>query len=225
MNENCCVLVPVLSSIEPECERGLTELSRRGYKLRVMRGATCIDQVRSLMATEALEAGFEDLMWIDADVAFSPDDVDKLRLHDLDFVCGLYTKKGAPGLACRMKPGTGEVTMGEGGGLIEIQYAAMGFTLTRAAIYQRLNSFESMPPCLGNHERRMRPYFLPMVFDGEYLAEDYAFSWRASGWGFTPMADTTIRLYHIGRYAYSYEDLAGRQRVPTVQLAVQPAVK
>jgi GT2 family glycosyltransferase len=35
-----------------------------------------------------------------------------------------------------------------------------------------------------------------------YLAEDYAFCERARQCGFKIMADTTIRLWHIGEYAY-----------------------
>jgi hypothetical protein len=39
-----------------------------------------------------------------------------------------------------------------------------------------------------------------------YLAEDYAFFERARRAGHRIMADTTIRLRHIGRYGYSWED-------------------
>ncbi len=44
-----------------------------------------------------------------------------------------------------------------------------------------------------------------------YLAEDYAFCERARQCGFKIMADTSIRLWHIGEYAYGWED-AGSQR-------------
>jgi len=42
-----------------------------------------------------------------------------------------------------------------------------------------------------------------------YLAEDFAFSHRARAAGLKIMADTTIRLGHIGPYAYSWEEAGG----------------
>jgi hypothetical protein len=77
----CVVLVPVGQSVEPWCEEGLRELEKRGYEVRRVRGFSAIDVGRSQMATDALAAGFEELMWIDSDIAFSVDDVEKLRRH------------------------------------------------------------------------------------------------------------------------------------------------
>jgi hypothetical protein len=59
------------------------------------------------------------------------------------------------------------------------------------------------------------PYFLPLLLpDGTghwYLGEDFAFSERARRAGFAIMADTRIRLNHIGKCSYSWED-AGSDR-------------
>jgi hypothetical protein len=42
-----------------------------------------------------------------------------------------------------------------------------------------------------------------------FLAEDYSFCYRARQCGFRIMADTTIRLLHVGTYAYRWEDAGG----------------
>ena len=62
------------------------------------------------------------------------------------------------------------------------------------------------------------PFFLPLcVPDGRggtrYLTEDYSFSHRLHQIGVTPMADTTIKLYHFGKYGFSFEDLGPRPNV------------
>ena len=44
-----------------------------------------------------------------------------------------------------------------------------------------------------------------------YLADDYSFCERARQCGYKIMADTSIRLWHIGEYAYGWED-AGLDR-------------
>ena len=33
-------------------------------------------------------------MWIDSDVVFYTDDLERLRAHKLPLVCGIYAKKG-----------------------------------------------------------------------------------------------------------------------------------
>jgi hypothetical protein len=61
----------------------------------------------------------------------------------------------------------------------------------------------------------MIPFFQPLVVpDGAghwYLAEDYSFCYRARECGYAIMADTTIRLMHIGTYAYGWEDAGGER--------------
>ena len=60
-----------------------------------------------------------------------------------------------------------------------------------------------------------------------YLGEDFAFSERAIQAGFKVHADTRIRLRHIGRYAYQWEDAGGEiQRHPRYKFLVnQPGEK
>src|SRR5215813_4903128 len=92
--KRCVVLVPVGSYVEPDCDRALSQLEARGYVVRRVYGYAAIDQARSQMATDALAEGFDELMWIDADIGFDPDSVDRLRDHGLPISCGIYPKKG-----------------------------------------------------------------------------------------------------------------------------------
>ena len=209
----CVVLAPVGSHIEPECDAALYELQRRGYEVRRVRGYAAIDQGRNQMATDALADGFTETMWIDSDVAFHPDAVDQLRAHRLPIVCGIYPQKGRRALSCHMLPTTQRLIFGEGGGLVEILYAATGFLLVRRCVYEDLQMTLNLPLCNERFARPMVPYFQPLVrpdHNGHwYLAEDFAFSERARRCGYRIMADSTIRLKHIGAYGFSWED-AGR---------------
>ena len=82
----CIVLVPVAGHIESECERALVALEKRGYVVRRVAGYAAIDQGRSQMATDALAQGFDELMWIDSDVAFDPDERSEVELHGREYV-------------------------------------------------------------------------------------------------------------------------------------------
>lgn len=189
------------------------QLEARGYVVRRVFGYAAIDQARSQMATDALADGFDELMWIDADIGFDPDAVDRLRAHGLPIACGIYPKKGQRALACNLLNDTDKVTFGKEGGLFEIAYAATGFLLTRRQVYADIERALRLPTCNQRFNRPIVPYFLPLLLeDGEghwYLGEDFAFSERARRAGHKVIADTTIRLTHIGRYGYSWEDAGG----------------
>ncbi len=77
-NKQCAILTPVYNTPERRTEDALLELSRRGYTVRYLIGCSDIVLARSVMATEAVEDGFAETMWIDADIDFDPDDVDRL---------------------------------------------------------------------------------------------------------------------------------------------------
>lgn len=207
------ILVPVGSHIEPECERGLARLESRGYTVRRVYGYAAIDQARSQMATDALAEGFDELIWVDSDVAFEPEAIDRLREHRLPMVCGIYPKKGVRALSCHLAPNTPQVVFGAGGGLLEILYAATGFLLTRREVYETMQRVLALPVCNEDFSKPIVPYFLPLIAERNgkpwYLGEDFAFSERARRAGFTVMADTTIRLRHMGRYGYTWEDAGG----------------
>ena len=71
----------------------LRELENRGYVVRRTPGYSAIDVARNELAFKALQDGFAETMWIDADIGFEPDSVDRLRSQDLPIVCGIYPKK------------------------------------------------------------------------------------------------------------------------------------
>lgn len=206
----CVVLVPVGDNIHPACESGLAELERRGYAVWRVSGYAAIDQGRNQMSTDALNKGFEVTMWIDSDIGFESDDVDRLLSLNRPLVCGIYPKKGLRELASHMLPGTKEIVFGRNGGLIEIKYAGAGFLMVRREVYESIQTKLELPVCNTSFRRPMIPFFLPMTIlqanHHWYLAEDYAFCERARQSGFKIIADSTIRLYHYGSYGYSWED-------------------
>jgi hypothetical protein len=204
------VLVPFSGFIHPGCERALQELERRGYPVRRVGGYAAIDQGRNQMATDALLDGFDETMWIDSDVEFHPEGVDQLRAHGLPICCGVYPQKGRRALACHVIPGTQQVVFGQAGGLNELLYAGTGFLHVRRHVYLTVQHRLGLPVSNERFGAPMIPFFQPLLHpieDGTwYLAEDYAFCERARQCGFKIVADTTIRLWHVGHYTYGWED-------------------
>ena len=206
----CVILVPFASYITPACERGLSELQRRGYEVWRVGGHSAIDQGRNQMATDALAAGFQETFWIDSDIDFPADAVERLRGYGLPITSGIYARKRARAFGNQTLPGTTRLSVGQGGGLSEMLYAGAGFLHVRCEVYRTMQERLALPTCNEHFGRPMVPFFQPMVLASEagpwYLAEDYAFCERARQCGFKIMADTSIRLWHIGEYAYGWED-------------------
>jgi hypothetical protein len=268
-NNQCVILVPANNGIEPACDHALRQLERTGYPVWRVPGFSAIDTARSQIATDAVARGFEELMWIDSDMEFDPAAVERLRSHNLPIVGGLYPKKGNRALASALLPETQKIIFGEGGGLLEIRYAATGFLYTKRQVYLDIQRLCSLPVCNLQFNKPLVPFFMTMVVEVEeedrrsdvggqkpegawaeahatgsvadthspthhspqpnaggqspfasptaqkgtvpaprhwYLSEDFSFSHRARQAGYKIFADTTIRLGHIGRYSYAWED-------------------
>lgn len=209
----CVILVPFHYQIVPACEDGLKELERRGYPVRRIGGYAAIDQGRNQIATDALLDGFEETFWIDADMGFHPDAVDRIRSHQLPMVTGMAAQKGRRAMASHILPGTEKMTFGEGGGLYEILYAGAGFLHIRRDTYLKVMRDLKLPICNERFGSCMIPFFHPKLHaieDGTwYLAEDYSFAERCQSCGIKIYADTVPRIWHFGNYAYGWEE-AGR---------------
>jgi hypothetical protein len=225
--DRCVVLVPCHRHIEPDCETGLRALERAGYPVRRVPGYSAVDLARCTLAADALRDGFDELLWVDSDVAFDPADVGRLRGHGLPLVCGLYPCKAQRRLACEFLPGTDRVEFGPKGGLLEVQYAGFGFMLTSREVYDRLRDHLELPEANRQFGRPLFPWFLPTLVPTPagywYLGEDYAFCERARQCGFRIVADTTVRLWHVGAYGYSWEDAgAGKDRFASYTYHLRP---
>jgi hypothetical protein len=231
-NSDCVILVPALAQPTPKCEESLRELERRGYPIRRVSGFSAVDQGRNQMASDALHDGFAETMWIDTDIGFHADSVERLRSHNLPIVTGLYPQPKARSLACKLLPGTKKVVFGEDGGLLEIKYAAAGFLHVRRDAYETIREKLKLPHCNTRFGRGIWPFFYSYWIEEEgsgvsvqgsakagtsdpivrhrYLTEDFAFCQRAREAGLNIMADTTIRLWRISTYGYGWEE-AGRE--------------
>ncbi len=55
-----------------------------------------------------------------------------------------------------------------------------------------------------------------------YLGEDTGFCVRARQAGFKVMADLSVKLGHVGRYTYTWDDFAPKQRYRSVRFQIVP---
>lgn len=228
----CVILMPVSGAMEWATEMTLIELVHHGHAVQKIYGCANVDIARSQLASDALDQDFEELFWIDSDIGFTVADFDRLRSHNLPLVCGLYPKKlKEGGLAAILDDDTEELVFGEQGGLVEIKWAGTGFLYTKRCVYEDIKEKLKLPDCMIGRKGTINPYFMPFVTSGPpvngkptylYLGDDTSFCERARQVGYKIYADTTIRLDHIGKYRYSWEDIAGtRDRYATLSCHIK----
>jgi hypothetical protein len=171
------------------------------------------------------------LMFIDADIGFSPEAVHRLLQFDQDVVAGMYPIKNIdwPLLHQRLTPQTKEADLPELGlnfvgtplgigereerdGFVTGSYAGTGFMLMRRAALERMTiaypetkyDVAHTWPRPKRQSQNQFALFECMIEPGTniYLSEDFAFCRRWRQLGGKIWLDTKTRLTHIGVYRY-----------------------
>jgi hypothetical protein len=209
-------LVPHLNGIEHETEQGLLELERQGVRVIRRGGSSQIDIARNRLASLAIGEKYKQLIFIDSDIGFDPTDAIRLLVRPEPVIAGIYAKKNHRELSSCFADDIAEVAFGSlASGFYPLKYAATGFLKISVDVLCKMISQLSLPLCDAQWNDSHWPFFQPSVIQSgqghHYLGEDWAFSHRLAQVGVTPLADTSIRLWHFGKHGFGWED-AGAER-------------
>jgi hypothetical protein len=152
------------------------------------------------MTASFLKTNHTHMMWLDADIEFTPEDVAKVWNLEVDIGCGVYAmKKQDKQWFAAWKDGALVKDLDQFKGPIEVDYAGTGFLLIRRHVIETLvltaETYE------GPNGRVPALYMTPIHNDG-FESEDYHFCRKAREAGFKIMMDPSVRLGHIGQYRY-----------------------
>jgi hypothetical protein len=189
-----------------------------------------ITRGRSAIVSKFLDAPqATHLLFVDADITFTPEQVIRMLAFDKDFTAGLYPAKIIDWQQLAARAGKSGETLDEAGLAYvgdfckgaELKsenafstgiYAGTGFQLIRRSVFERMIKAypETKYRALHAFPRPSQPSDnLYALFDcmidpetGVYLSEDYAFCrrWRAIGGEI--WLDTKSRLTHTGNYSF-----------------------
>lgn len=156
------------------------------------------------MLGKALKFGFDAIVFIDHDMAWTPEDMVKLLTTEGDVVCGTYRFKDdgkEAYMGCIYTGDTDRPMVREDGCMLANRVPAGFLKITMAAIerfkaaYPELITFRDDPPSvdLFNHG----------AFDGQWWGEDYSFSrrWREAGGEVWLIPDLNL-THHTADKAY-----------------------
>jgi hypothetical protein len=154
-----------------------------------------------------------DLVFIDADLSWSPDDLLRLASYDTPFVAGVYQRKSRAKVDFAVKFGS---AIGlDAQQLIAVDRVGTGFMRLRRDCIEKMVA--AHPALRLKHptapdDGRFHALFDTAIVDGEFIGEDFTFCdrWRAIGG--QVLVDPSMNFGHHGAAAYDEPLLKYLQR-------------
>lgn len=213
--------VPVYGGVDPHFYKSMLDLvttKERAYHLRVRDyiGDSLVCRARNRLVADFLASDSTHLFFIDSDLIFSPEHVERIAAHaarGVAIVAGLYPKKQRElGWVCNMLE---TPTAPDEHDLQPVKYAGTGFLCIAREVFVKM--MEAYPdarydPDDGDGVLGDLWDFFPVgVWEcpetkrRRYLSEDWWFCQRARDMGYEVMMDTRIVCKHVGQFIYPFD--------------------
>lgn len=201
----------------------ITELSSKGVQvdLHMLETESLISRGRNTVATHALTKGYDKLLFIDADMIFTFENVMRLLNSKRDIIGGTYPLKNYP-ITINFNPlheqrdlfGTDRfhdnylawvAKYADENGEAEVMHIPTGFMLVDckvlAALTYKVPWYQNYEP--DTKTMAMNYDFFPVrVLDNQHESEDWAFCSIARENGFKVYLQTQAVNIHVGTHAY-----------------------
>ena len=185
------IAVPTLDYIHRKFVESLTGLvkhvERNGPDFDVhFEGCTLVYISRDNIARKAIDEGYTEVLWLDADMVFDKDIYWKLKNVGKDFVTAIYRGRHGTHRPCifeKLEPPERWENFDHDGPVCEIKGCGFGCVLTSTDILEKVWN-------------RNGTCFRPTPL----LGEDLAFCKRASDLGYSILANLDAPVGHIGQF-------------------------
>lgn len=172
-------------------------------------GDSLVTRARNVAAAEFLMSDFTHFMYIDSDIGFRVEHIERLIRADKDVICGAYPKK-QDNPEFPLNPWTQNLMEAKrDGDLMELKDAPTGFMMIKRSVFERIMAERPDLKCeIGpvDQDRANCSYaFFDTAIDPvdrRYLSEDFAFCRICQSLGMTVWLDPKISLSHFGSKLY-----------------------
>ena len=171
---------------------------RAGLDLRPV--IQCYDAIlpnlRNQIARAAVENRFDDLIWIDADIDWQPEWIDKLLTYPVDCVGGTYRKKTDATETYEVSSTVWPLPIDPVTGLLQVTSLGAGFLRLSSRALEML--WESSTPYRCRSEPPTHMVFEYGLVNGEHLGEDTMLSRKLKALGIATYLDPSMTCGHTG---------------------------
>lgn len=165
-------------------------------ELCILKGDCHVDDARNDIVSKFLGSNCTELLFIDADMGWTPSGLKTLLQHDRDVVGASYPKKqeSKEDYAIRFLPGE---IWSDSDGLIEVEGMPTGFLKIKRhvleALWDKSKEYQN-----GADTRKMRLIFERTIAYGGRVGGDINFCRKARAEGFKVYCDPSIYMLHTG---------------------------
>lgn len=198
------IAMPMYENVKPETVRGLLGNIIKDVAF-AQEARSLVADARNTLALKAIEGGYDNILWIDADMDIPKGAVEAIikDAEDHEVVTGICFKRTIPTAPTIVKElywdrnGSGIITHGTTpyldypkDDIFEIAGCGMAFTIMHTDLLERIvkqfgeSPFNQLPQ----------------------MGEDYSFCWRLQQMGVKIWCDSRIKIGHVGSYVYTEED-------------------
>jgi hypothetical protein len=198
------------------------------FKVQFKDGDALITRARASLVSQFLDdPAATHLLFIDADIGFEPEQVQRLIQSGADMAAAVYPIKRIDWdrvkttiEASRPNPAAASLryvlevdnpdAVTEKAGFVKVRYAGTGFLMIRRAALERMCAQYPQLKFKRDHsydastasENRYALFECMIADDGTYLSEDFAFCKRWTDMGGEIWADLNSKLTHVGPLAF-----------------------
>ena len=169
-------------------------------------GDSLVSRSRNTVTAHFLSTDCTDLVFIDTDIGFTPEQFLRLCQHDVDIVGGFYPKKQEGEVAWVCNALANKPILENG--LQQMLYIGTGFMRIRRRVFDRMIGrypeleYTADGSGLVEHDFWKVGVYQYADKSRRYLSEDWMFCQLAMDMGFTIWGDTQIMLQHVGKITY-----------------------
>lgn len=191
----------VTSSFAKSCLDLQLELIHHGivHEFLFRGNESLVHRARMGMTKTFLDSDYDNMMWIDADMDFKPDDVEKIFALNADISVGVYRMKHEGSLFAAWVDGELVTDLDKFDGPVEVDYAGTGFMLIKREVLEDLSA---KVPKYENEVKDIPALYQTPIHDGILLSEDYFFCKLARDNGYKIIMDPSVRPGHWGLSRY-----------------------
>lgn len=155
---------------------------------------TLLPFMRESLVKAARQAGATHILWIDDDMTFPPDALERLLNHGVPIVGAGYSQRRPPCRPTTMKQGVWVYTDEDKTGLEAVSFLGMGLMLTEVSVFENITE----------------PFFdLQRIEGGSWIGEDVYFCLKARHELSIDVFidhDLTKEVGHVGEHVYEMAD-------------------
>ena len=195
------IAIPCLDMVHTKFFESFSLMDKEGTSMTTVTN-TMIYSARNLIAANAIDAGFDRVLWLDSDMTFPKDMIrrlsDAMDKTGAGLVSGLYFTRNSDVFvdAAKLVDAGADMIYEYPDDIIEIKACGFGCCLTSVDLIKRVGDKFGSP-------------FTPI--DG--MGEDLSFCYRVSQLGEKMYCDTRIKCGHVGNATFD-EAFYKRQGIP-----------